>query len=625
MTEAFFVAYVTPHTTRLYPKNILISKETIEYFRSLPGHVVNDVKNSFYTCKWSLAGQHIVVVCRRTAIDEKTIPTVTMFMSLMNSSVSYQVQFRELQEASYQLEVENIRLIELENTLSSILYHAPMISYSKRADGTYLHTNKMFDDAFGIPPKALRERTDADYFQDQATRDKFKQNDALVLRGEPYQMEETAPHPEGEKTFLSLKFPLRDAINSTFAVAGIAFDITTKKREEQERILLTSEIRASKIVEQFRRNLLMTFSHEIKTPLNAIMLSTDHLISKSTSESQTDTIGIIQQQTSLLNSIINDVLNYERIQNNEPINFTVDEWTLAQVEKIILNTWQSRIATDLVKLMVKYENTGVSIRNDYNHTLQIINYIMSNATKFTQRGNITIKLETRDNTLIIVVEDDGRGVDMNRIDRAINGASTVDFSTIKTETGMGFGLYLTSYFVKQMGGKLSVANRMDAPGTIVSVRLPVELVEKNQQDTQSEMVGFRALSVDDNRINLSVLRRTLERAGVEVMDCQSGQQAVDILQSDQKFDVVFMDWQMPQMDGVEATAIIKSNGYSGPVVMISANILPEDRNMLLDKGFFDVIDKPLTAKKLDRVCRWIKNGITTPRTIRPRMLGACEN
>lgn len=609
LTNAFFVADITSSINKIYPKNILVSPETITYFKMLPSDIQNDCKNKYYTSKWTLSLAHIVIVCSRTSLPTDKLPVINLFLSLMSQSINYQTQFDELRETNLHLEKENLRLIEIENTLSSILYHAPIIAYSKRSDGTYIHVNKMFEDSFGYLDININARTDTDYF-DKETQITIQQRDREVLNGVSYQREETVPSPEGLKTYWSIKFPLRDAVDSIFAVAGVAFDITTKKKEEQERLVLTSEIQASKLIEQFRKNLLMTFSHEIKTPLNAIMLSTNNLTVHN--ELQMENVNLIQQQTSLLTSIVNDVINYERIQNNEKLAVTVDEWSLVQLEKIILNTWQSRIASDLVKITVQYKQ-NVHLRNDYNHTLQILNHLISNSVKFTQRGNIYITLQMRDAMLVVKIEDDGVGINLEKVERTIRGNAIVDFSTME-HGGMGFGLYLVSYYIRQMNGTFTISNRKDGTGTVAVIKLPVEVVEQVEKpvDVQKAFDGFRALSVDDNHINLAVLRKTLERSGITVVDCQSGEQAIEVITLDKNFDIVFMDWQMPGIDGIETTQKLQESGYNGPVVLVSAHILLEDREMLFKKGFFDVLDKPLTPKKINKICKWVKTGTCTP-------------
>lgn len=244
---------------------------------------------------------------------------------------------------------------------------------------------------------------------------------------------------------------------------------------------------------------------------------------------------------------------------------------------------------------------------------QVILNIVSNSNKFTQGGRIAIFLSSLDGYGIkIKVTDNGIGMSSEQLEQLFNRFEQADKSTTRKFGGTGLGMSISKMLVDMMSGDIEVTSEL-AKGTSFIVSLPLseqsqlqlkEILEEQQKNSNIEQTpslqGRRILLAEDNRINQKIFIKMMEKTNATIIVAENGKEAVELAKN-HSFDMVFMDIQMPEMDGVQACEIIKKESPSLPIFALTANVMPEDVEHYLNKGFNDYIAKPIDVNILYRV------------------------
>ena len=380
---------------------------------------------------------------------------------------------------------------------------------------------------------------------------------------------------------------------------GIHWDITNQKELEEQ--LLSDKNRAEAISE-FKTQFLANMSHEIRTPLNAIVGMTRELKLIANSPQQKEYINVAQVASVTLLSIINDVLDYSKLEagklslENRPfsINEVIENATILVADKIKdkkLDFEYIRPNHDVPTLM----GDGIRIQ-------QCILNLLSNASKFTQVGKIEIKMSIvkEDNNVVfteIQVNDTGVGMDPDYLERVFEKFSQADETISRKFGGSGLGLSITKSLVEMMGGKIAIESKKHQ-GTYVTLVIPfkksqeqIDRASENNITSEYNISGMRVLIVEDNALNRAVANAFLNRQGVLVSEAHDGIQALEMI-SDDKYDLVLMDIQMPTIDGIEACKIMRSKGIVMPIVALTANAQQTERVKCQSAGMDDYLVKP---------------------------------
>ncbi len=368
-----------------------------------------------------------------------------------------------------------------------------------------------------------------------------------------------------------------------------------------------------------KTDFLSNMTYEIKTPMNLISSLCDELINMPTFDEnlfREDIQQIVMSGNSLLD-IVNNILDISKIETGKQV-LVEKEYKVVDLLTDVVNVAKSKIGSKPVKLMVNADQNISSVVNgDYSKIYQVLINILANAAKFTDVGRITLTLSSNKvndvENLLFKISDTGMGIKEEDQATIFEKGTKIDTSDSEIE-GSGFGLAITKQYVETLGGKISFESKFRV-GSTFYVEIPQKIVDATtigntvQQQAKPESTekldcsAFTALVVDDNLLNIKVAKRLLEGYKLNVESCTAGKDCVYKIKEGVKYDAIFMDHMMPEMDGIETLHVLKKlDGYElPPIIALTANAVAGMKEMYLAEGFDDYLSKPINAQELDRV------------------------
>ncbi|WP_288423309.1 PAS domain S-box protein [uncultured Spirosoma sp.] len=424
-----------------------------------------------------------------------------------------------------------------------------------------------------------------------------------------------------ERQFMFNMLLLQDDAGHYSVVAVLARDITELKRQSAELVKARDEAeRSLKVKEQFLANM----SHEIRTPMNGVIGMIDLLNDTQLDDEQRSYVKTIKRSSETLLNILNDILDLSKIEAGKMVLHEAPIAFREIFEKLIAlfgqqahsknNDLTYHLAPDLPTFVIA----------DQTRLLQILSNLTSNAIKFTENGTVQVKASLvskrgKFNRIRVAVEDSGIGISPQNINLLFNSFSQVDTSSRKSFGGTGLGLSISKELAHLMKGEVGVESVVGKGSTFwFIIELKETAISPSQQTTEAAEITLanffstyhpQVLLVDDNAVNRKVASEILRKAGCVVTTADSGPaaiaqvserfQAIEKGESD-SFDVIFMDIQMPDMDGVETTRNLREQfGKRLPtIVAMTAYSMREDRERFIQQGLDDYIAKPIRAQSL---------------------------
>lgn len=360
-----------------------------------------------------------------------------------------------------------------------------------------------------------------------------------------------------------------------------------------------------------KSDFLSNMSHEIRTPLNAIIGFSEAIKNDTTvKQCHEDADDIIMAGQNLL-EIINGILDISKIEANkmEMIN---TNYNLKENCKNIAKLIKPRIGEKPIEFRVSIaQDIPDVLYGDGSKIKEIITNILTNAVKYTEKGFIEFKVDCINQkdicTLFISVEDSGRGIKKEQINKLFTKFQRLDEDRNTTIEGTGLGLAITKKLVDMMGGKILVQSKYQQ-GSKFSVYLKQKIVaitdvqKEEQKQENISYKGKKVLIVDDNVLNLKVAARLLKRYELEVDLVQSGYECLEKIKSGIVYDLILLDDMMPKMTGVQTFSKLKEiKNFQTPVVILTANAVAGEKEKYLSDGFDDYLAKPMDQKELSRV------------------------
>ena len=413
-----------------------------------------------------------------------------------------------------------------------------------------------------------------------------------------------------------------------YIVAGYTRDLRELKA-------MISEMRRIDIAEansEAKSKFLAMISHEIRTPMNAIMGITEIIMRDETlAPNIAEALDMIYSSSNTLLHIINEVLDLSKIESGKlelvPARYEIASLINDTVELNILRFSSKPIEFNLII----DENTPSALIGDIVPIKQILNNLLSNAFKYTERGIIELSVKVEpyiDNAeseimLVLSVRDTGQGMTPEQIQDLFSEYSRFNYETNRSIEGTGLGMNITQHLIKMMNGDITVESE-NGKGSLFTVRLqqgnagagPLgkELAENLQrlrknnklrremsQIVHEPMPYSRILLVDDVYTNLFVAKELMSPYKMSIDTAMSGFEAIEKIKEGNIYNLIFMDHMMPKMDGIETVKYIRSIGYTHPIVALTANAMTEQAGKFFENGFDGFISKPIDMRQLDDI------------------------
>ncbi len=415
-------------------------------------------------------------------------------------------------------------------------------------------------------------------------------------------------------------------LNGTKAMVVSVRDVTDRMILERElKYALEKALESSKIKSQFIANV----SHELRTPLNSIIMMTELISKTKLSQEQREYMDMTRNAAESLLLIINDILDLSKIEAGrfeiENIDFDFAA-LLSGIFEIFSHQARQK------QLALKYtldSNIPRALRGDPARIRQVLINLIGNAIKFTEKGGISISVNIHSQhtseegkniyTLLFLVSDTGRGISQEKQEHIFESFSQEDSSINRKYGGTGLGLAISLNLVRLMGGTMWVDSEIGKgsnfyftiplqEGSVDSLTDPqYSSPEEDKEFALKTPSGLKLLIAEDNLINQTLVKRALESEGYSVITVSSGIEALRVLSEKDDIDLVLMDMQMPEMDGIRTTRIIRGSESLEnisiknphiPIVAITANAMKGDRDLCFAAGMNDYITKPLRIKEL---------------------------
>lgn len=391
----------------------------------------------------------------------------------------------------------------------------------------------------------------------------------------------------------------------------------TKHKEIQAELMHAKE--AAEVANAAKSSFLANMSHEIRTPLGAVIGFSELLIDDKLSPSERfNSLEVIKRNGRLLSNIINDILDLSKVEAGK-LDIEKVNTPISEIMNEIGSVLTLEAAAKGIELKVTAEGVIPSeIKTDPLRLRQILINIVGNAIKFTNRGEVKVKIKLLPSIkgitkLAFIVQDTGIGIEPEKVKRLFMPFSQADSSTTRKFGGTGLGLVLSKKLANALGGDVVLSETSIDNGSTFTITIDPEIQEKvlfesgsfsttniipiSKKQPERSLSRLKILLVDDSPDNLLLIKKILTLVGAQVETAVNGREAVNKAIKG-NFSLILMDLQMPEMDGYEATRILREQGYNKPIIALTAHAMREEHQRSLQSGFNNHITKPVDQEAL---------------------------
>ncbi len=479
------------------------------------------------------------------------------------------------------------RLRASEERLRGILDNTPAAVSLKDRHGQVVLINRAFDQLSVAPP------------------DGWSSEEHEILMGAvPVESEDQITVDGEPRTFLTVTFPISDGGGDAAGICRIATDITERKRAEVElEEAHGAALEASRLKSEFVANM----SHELRTPLNGVIGMSALLLRTELTPEQREYAEVARRAGESLLAVISDILDFSKIEAGkldlDEVEFDVRE----VVEDACGMLAEAAFSKGLELLSWVEPDVAPNVHGDDARLRQILVNLVSNAVKFTGHGEVVLRVSADgDDHVRFTVTDTGIGIAPEQQERLWDAFSQADSSTTRTYGGTGLGLTICRQLTSLMGGEIGLESEPGV-GTSFWVRLPLPAATSCAREAARSFAGFRALVVDDNATNRLILEEGLTSWGFAVDCAADGVEALAALQAGEAaglvHDVVLLDFNMPEMDGLELARRIRTDPDLSAMPLIMLTSSGAERRDAREIGIDGYLVKPVPLGRLEALLR----------------------
>lgn len=481
-------------------------------------------------------------------------------------------------------------------------------------DQTIIKPYPIFCDMLGYTQEELIGKNAEELLLPEEFRQTLHEQEAQRLEAKASVYEIQIKKKDGSKIWVLISgAPITDPQGNVTGSLGIHYDITARRLLEQD--LSQAKDRAEK-AQLAERQFLANMSHEIRTPMNAVIGMTHLLYETKPNELQKEYLDSLRFSADSLMAIISNILDLSKIGAGE-VEFESKPFDLVQLIHSLQRTFQFKVREKPISTVIDIDPAIQHlVVGDSTRLNQIFTNLLGNASKFTQRGTIGIKAtlleKTMDDYLIeFRVHDTGIGIAKEKQETIFQNFKQADLSITRNFGGTGLGLTIVKELVELQHGSIKLESEL-GKGSVFIFNLPFKSAglaasnpvtepEENQTDIDAVLHDLQVLLVEDNVMNQKLASRILSKWGAQYKIASDGEIAVQA-SKEQKYDLILMDIHMPNMDGCEATTLIRSavnNPNQGtPIIALTAAALLEEKTRALEAGMNDFITKPFSPRIL---------------------------
>jgi PAS domain S-box-containing protein len=422
-----------------------------------------------------------------------------------------------------------------------------------------------------------------------------------------YETELRLKHKDGHYVDLSTRSVV--VKNDTSEIIGaltISRDISSLKLVHKDLMKANIEAETSN---RLKASFLANISHEIRTPLNSVIGFSNLLMADGlTKEAKEEYLDHINHNSEKLLQIIGDIIDLSRLESSQ-MEITYEETSVSEIVNEVIDETRRSIKRNekpiILTVRNQFENSGDLIFSDKIWLKRVLNHLLDNAVKFTLEGSVELNYGKMNDDILFVIKDTGIGINSENLGRIFEEFRQEIDGHHRPFEGLGVGLTLAKEVLQRMGGKIYVKSEKGI-GSEFSFTIPYRAAGSNRLKSrsiensvvQTNWIMQKCLLVDDNKDVLIYLNRILLDTGIQVVTARSGPEALSIIKTNSDIDLVILDMQMPEMNGIEATKEIRKIRKDLPIIAQTAFIFENDKDIILAAGCDACLIKPIRKEHL---------------------------